>query len=296
MATAPSSPAIAISIDLEEYFQVEVMNGVVERAQWEAMPARAEAATDRLLAAFAEAGARATFFAVGWLAERQPQLLRRITAAGHELGCHSYWHRPVFRLTPDEFAQDTRRAVAALADAAGVAVRGYRAPNFSLRCDGSMDWAFDTLAANGFTYDSSVHPIRHPFYGAPRAPRLPFPLANGMWEFPMATVAVGARRLPMAGGGFWRLAPLAYTRWGLRQALRQGLQPVCYLHPWELDPGQPRQALARRQRLRHYTGLAGMEAKLRRLLRDFRCLPLADLYAQQLHGREAALVAGGASA
>ncbi|MGN6593106.1 MAG: XrtA system polysaccharide deacetylase [Terriglobales bacterium] len=296
MAAAVPSPAIAISIDLEEYFQVEVMHGVVERAQWEQMPARAEAATDRLLAVLAEAGAQATFFAVGWLAERQPQLLRRIAAAGHEIGCHSYWHQPVFRLTPAEFAEDTRRAVGAVGDATGRTVRGYRAPNFSIRCDGSMDWAFDTLAANGFAYDSSVHPIRHPFYGAPTAPRLPFRLANGMWEFPMATVALGGRRLPMAGGGFWRLAPLAYTRWGLRQALRQGLQPVCYLHPWELDPDQPRLGLAPRQRLRHYTGLAGMETKLRRLLREFRCVPLADLYAEQLSTPRAAALAGGVPA
>jgi polysaccharide deacetylase family protein (PEP-CTERM system associated) len=282
MDTAAPSPAVAISIDLEEYFQVEVMHGVVERGQWEHMPARAEAATDRLLAAFGEAGAQATFFAVGWLAERQPQLLRRITTAGHEIGCHSYWHRPVFRLTPAEFAEDTRRAVGVIEDAAGMAVRGYRAPNFSIRCDGSMDWAFDTLAANGFEYDSSVHPIHHPFYGAPTAPRRPFRLANGLWEFPMATVAVGRRRLPMAGGGFWRLAPLAYTRWALRTALRQGLQPVCYLHPWELDAEQPRQALSGLRRFRHYVGLAGMEGKLRRLLREFRCQPLAEMLAAQL--------------
>jgi polysaccharide deacetylase family protein (PEP-CTERM system associated) len=210
------------------------------------------------------------------------------------LGCHSYWHQPVFRLTPEEFAHDTRQAVAAIANATGVAVRGYRAPNFSIRCDGSMDWAFDTLAASGFEYDSSVHPIRHPFYGAPTAPRLPFRLANGLWEFPMATVAWGQRRLPMAGGGFWRLAPLAYTRWALRAALRQGLQPVCYLHPWELDPEQPRQPLAARQRVRHYAGLAGMEGKLRRLLREFRCLPLRQMFAAELaQPRMRAAVAAG---
>jgi polysaccharide deacetylase family protein (PEP-CTERM system associated) len=288
MPLPTQAATIAVSIDLEEYFQVEVMSGVVELSRWDSMPARAEASTERLLAAMSETGAQATFFAVGWLAERQPQLLRRIAAAGHEIGCHSYWHRPVFRLTPAEFAEDTRRAVAAIEDAAGVALAGYRAPNFSLRCDGSMDWAFDTLAANGFTYDSSVHPIHHPFYGAPTAPRQPFRLANGLWEFPMATVAWGRRRLPMAGGGFWRLAPLPYTRWALRQALRQGLRPVCYLHPWELDPDQPRQPLAAGQRLRHYAGLRGMEAKLRRLLREFRCLPLARMYADELGEARAA--------
>lgn len=294
MATDTQKPAIAISIDLEEYFQVEAMNGIVTPAAWEMMPARAEAASERLLAALAEADAQATFFAVGWLAERRPQLLRRIAAAGHELGCHSYWHRPVFRLTPAEFAEDTRRAVAAIADAAGVAVRGYRAPNFSIRCDGSMDWAWETLAANGFAYDSSVHPIHHPFYGAPRAPRRPFRLAYGLWEFPMATVAMGGRRLPMSGGGFWRLAPLAYTRWALRAALRQGLRPVCYLHPWEMDPGQPRQPLPALQRIRHYVGLAGMERKLRRLLKEFRCQPLAQLHAVELE--RAAAAAGGVPA
>ena len=267
--SSPQAGAVAISIDLEEYFQVEAMAAVVDRADWPAIPSRVEAATERLLEAFAETGAQATFFAVGWLAERRPALLRRIAAAGHEIGCHSYWHRPVFHLTPAEFAADTRRAKAAIEDAVGRAIHGYRAPNFSIRCDGSMNWAFDELVECGFAYDSSIHPIRHPFYGAPSAPRLPFRMGNGLWELPMATVALGQRRLPMAGGGFWRLAPLGYIRWALRQALRQGLQPVCYLHPWELDPRQPRQPLPHAQRWRHYVGLAGTEKKLRALLHEF---------------------------
>lgn len=263
------SGRVAISIDLEEYFQVEVMVGVVDRAHWAAMPPRIERNTERLLTAFADADAQATFFVVGWIAERYPALIARIAAAGHEIGCHSYWHRPVFGLTAAEFREDTRRAKAVIEDAVGQGVQGYRAPNFSIRCNGSMDWAFEELAACGFVYDSSVHPIHHPFYGAPTAPRVPFRMNNGLWEFPMATVALGRRRLPMAGGGFWRLAPLGYLRWAVRQALQQGLQPVCYLHPWELDPQQPRQALPPARRWRHYAGLAGTEKKLRALLREF---------------------------
>lgn len=276
-------PAVAISIDLEEYFQVEAMAGVVARADWEAMPARIEANTERLLACFAEAGAQATFFVVGWLAERYPRLIARVAAAGHEIGCHSYWHRPVFRLSAAEFREDTRRAKAAIEAAAGCELLGYRAPNFSIRLDGSMDWALETLVEAGFRYDSSLHPIHHPFYGAGHGARTPYPVAGGaLWELPLATANFLGQRLPMAGGGYWRLAPLAYIRWGLRRALAQGLRPICYLHPWELDPGQPRLPLPRSRRFRHYVGLDGTEVKLRRLLREFGGQTVQALFAPEV--------------
>ncbi len=296
-------PRIALSIDLEEYFQVEAMTGVVQRADWDALPSRIEANTHRVLEAFAAASARATFFVVGWVAERFPRLIAEVAAAGHEIGCHSYWHRPVFGLSAQEFRDDTRRAKAVIEAAAGCEVRGYRAPNFSIRTPSpqgpgavdapdAMDWALEVLAEAGFAYDSSVHPVRHPLYGAATAPRGPFYLPRfGLWEFPLATVALGRHRLPMAGGGYWRLAPWVYTRWAIQQALRQGLQPVCYLHPWELDPGQPRLSLPAARRFRHYVGLAGTQSKLRRLLQEFGSETLRELFSAELEPTRAGALA-----
>lgn len=276
---------LAVSIDLEEYFQVEAMAGVVRREDWTSLAPRIDYTTHRLLELFAAAGAHATFFVVGWLAERYPRLIAEVAAAGHELGCHSYWHRPVFRLSAAEFREDTRRAKAAIEAAAGVPIYGYRAPNFSIRCVGAarMPWALEVLAEAGFHYDSSLHPVRHPLYGAADAPRHPFLLPEfGLWEFPLATVACGRQRLPMAGGAYWRVAPAAYIHWALRAAQRQGLRPVCYLHPWEIDPAQPRLALPLRSRLRHYTGLASTASKLRGVLQAFPCRTIAALYPREL--------------
>lgn len=286
-ATIPTPPPalLAITVDLEEYFQVEAMAGVVARADWEVMAPRIEANTAKLLEIFAAAAARATFFVVGWVAQRYPQLIASIAAQGHEIGCHSFWHRPVFGLSVEEFRDDTRRAKDAIEAATGLRVGGYRAPNFSIRSSGAnaMGWALDILAEAGFRYDSSLHPIRHPLYGAAHAPRLPFRIpGTGLWEFPLASVAIGRHRLPMAGGGYWRLAPLVYTRWALRRALREGLRPICYLHPWELDRGQPRLPLPAARRFRHYVGLAATEAKLRCLLAEFGCQPIQALFASEL--------------
>lgn len=181
-----------------------------------------------------------------------------------------------------EFRDDTRRAKAAIETAAGCSVAGYRAPNFSIRA--GMEWAWEALAEEGFRYDSSVHPIRHPFYGAAAAPRLPHTVANGaLWELPLATAAWAGQRLPMAGGGYWRLAPLGYTRWALRCALRQSQRAICYLHPWELDPQQPRVALPPVRRFRHYVGLGATEARLRALLRDFGSRTVSAVFAHELY-------------
>jgi polysaccharide deacetylase family protein (PEP-CTERM system associated) len=276
----PSQTRVAVTVDLEEYFQVEVMSQAVSRGEWERMPARVEANTERLLEIFDDAGARGTFFVVGWVAERYSRLIEKVASAGHELGCHSYWHRPVLRLGAEEFREDTRRAKAAVEDAAGVEVAGYRAPNFSLRLE--TPWHWEVLAEAGFGYDSSVHPIRHPLYGAATAPRQPFRTGAGLWEIPVATASLWGARLPVGGGAYWRLAPLAYTRWGLRREIRRGLRAVCYLHPWEIDPEQPRVALPAGRRLRHYTGLGGLERKLRALLREFGSRPVRELYATEL--------------
>ncbi|MGH9414677.1 MAG: XrtA system polysaccharide deacetylase [Terriglobales bacterium] len=289
MIPIPAPARMALSVDLEEYFQVEVMSGHIARSAWGAMPSRVEAAVECLLAMLQRARARATFFVVGWIAERFPGLVARLAAQGHEIGCHSHWHRPVFRLTAAEFRRDTRRAKAAIEAAAGGAIAGYRAPNFSLRGSGpqAMPWAFAVLAEAGFCYDSSVHPVWHPLYGAAGAPRRPWRVGDsGLWELPLATLACGRWRLPMAGGAYWRWAPLAYTQWGLRRVLEEGLRPICYVHPWEIDGGQPRQNLAWSGRLRHYHGIAGMSGKIERLLGEFGSAPIAQLYAGELSAGE----------
>lgn len=290
MPLASSQPpsargALAVTVDLEEYFQVQVMVGVVRPDDWGNLPSRVEAQTEALLELFAAADAAGTFFVVGWVAERYPRLIARVAAAGHEIACHSYWHRPVFELTPAEFREDTRRAKAVIENAIGAAVAGYRAPNFSIHPE--MDWAWDVLADAGFAYDSSLHPVRHPLYGAAHAPRRPFRLPrHGMWELPLATAELLGQRLPVAGGAYWRFAPLVYSRWGLGRAASDLGRAIAYLHPWELDPGQPRLPLRLSQRLRHYTGTAGLARKLRRLLAAFGSLPLRTLYAPELSRAE----------
>lgn len=277
----PAQPRVAVTVDLEEYFQVQVMHGVVRMEDWDHLPSRIEPQTERLLELFADAGARGTFFVVGWVAERFPALIRNIAAAGHELACHSYWHRRVCELTPQEFREDTRRAKRAVEDAAGCAVYGYRAPNFSIPLD--LDWAWDVLRESGFGYDSSLHPIRHFAYGAAAAPRTPFRLERqGLWELPMATTMLWGQRLPMAGGAYWRLAPTAYIHRGLMRAQRELGRAIAYLHPWELDTEQPRLPLTSVQRVRHYAGQQGMAAKLAHVLRCFGSRPIAELYAAEL--------------
>jgi polysaccharide deacetylase family protein (PEP-CTERM system associated) len=258
-----------MSVDVEEYFQVWALADVVATADWDRWPSRVEASTRRTLELFAAAGVRATFFVLGWVAERRPQLVRAVVAAGHELASHGYGHAKVTSLEPAAFRADVARAKAMLEDAAGVAVTGYRAPSFSIGPD--TWWAYDVLADTGHRYSSSLHPIRHDHYGLPNAPRTPFrPLAGPLVEVPVATLDLGVR-VSCAGGGHFRLLPYPWTRWCLDRLTRTERRPgVFYFHPWELDPGQPRVAgLPWRARLRHYTNLDAMEAKLRRLLRDF---------------------------
>jgi polysaccharide deacetylase family protein (PEP-CTERM system associated) len=267
-----------LSVDVEDYFQVEAFADIVDRSQWEQFESRVEVNTRRMLDLLDEAGATATFFALGWIAERHPRLLKDIAARGHELGCHSYWHRLVHTLSRDEFADDTRLAKDRIEQAAGVRVIGYRAPTFSIT-KRSL-WALEVLAAAGFVYDSSIFPIRHDVYGIPDAPRAPFRVstpAGDLLEFPITTFRLpGAPNLPVGGGGFLRLLPLAYTRYGLRRAAAEGLPVVLYVHPWELDPDQPRIAGRLRSRLRHYTGLSRTAARLKAVLQDGRFTSFRD--------------------
>jgi len=261
----------ALSVDVEDWFQVQAFAGVIPRGTWDGLDRRVEANTDRVLDLFAAVGTRATFFTLGWVAERHPGLVRRIVAAGHELASHGHGHELVHAIGPEKFRADVARAKAVLEDAGGIAVHGYRAPTFSI-APRIAPWAHAVLAETGHSYSSSVFPVRHDLYGAPDAPRVPWrPDPSGVLELPMTTVRIGSRNLPCSGGGWFRMFPYALFRAGLaRVNAQEKLRGIFYFHPWEIDPQQPRVANApARSRLRHYSGLAGMHGKLERLLRDF---------------------------
>jgi polysaccharide deacetylase family protein (PEP-CTERM system associated) len=268
----------ALTVDVEEYFQVEAFAGVIDRGAWDSFPRRVVRNTDRLLDLLAEAGASGTFFTLGWVAERHPELVRRIVAEGHELASHGSDHHRIDRQSPAEFRDDIRRSKALLEDISGTAVIGYRAPTFSVGV--GSGWAHAVLAEEGFRYSSSVYPIAHDLYGVPQAPRRPFCPQPGFVEIPLTTVRLFGRNFPTAGGGYFRLLPYAVTRAALRKAGNE-LRTSCvfYLHPWEIDPGQPRQIQAPlRSRLRHYVNLGRTEERLCRLLKDFRWTRMDRLF------------------
>jgi polysaccharide deacetylase family protein (PEP-CTERM system associated) len=267
-------PANAMSVDVEDYFQTEAMSAAAPRTRWDSFTPHVEANTNALFELFAQYQVRATFFFLGWVAERFPQVVRQAHELGHEVGCHSYWHRPVFRLSPDEFKQDTYRARNVIQDATGAPVRGYRAPNFSI--NQSVPWAYPILEELGFEYDSSVYPIHHKLYGNHGAQRYPYLAGVKLIEIPVATWRVFKQNVPVAGGAYLRILPYALMRHGIRSINNQEKAPaVLYMHPWEIDDSQPRLEVSWKSRTRQYTGLAGMKAKLERLLRDF---ALASIY------------------
>lgn len=278
----------AITIDVEDYFHTEAMSGAAPRDAWDSFPSRVEGATDRLLELFARHEVKGTFFVLGWVAERFPALVQRIARGGHELACHSYWHRPVFRLTSDEFREDTRRAADAIASAAGCAVLGYRAPSFSITP--GTEWAWDVLAELGFAYDSSVNPIRHDFYSNAAAPRLPYRVAGGrLLQIPIATVRAAGNNLPCGGGAYLRFFPAAYLSWGITRMNSQEQAPaMCYLHPWEVDPGQPRLKVGWKSRVRQYTNLSQTAQKLEHLLSRHKFTTVREAYAGSLNASPAA--------
>ncbi|MDJ0977851.1 MAG: DUF3473 domain-containing protein [Erythrobacter sp.] len=261
----------ALSVDVEDWFQVGAFEGVIERAKWNGISARVESNVDAILALFADAGVKATFFSLGWIAERHPALMRRIAEAGHEIASHGYDHARVFTFDRAAFGEDIRKARAILEDATGQRVAGYRAPSFSI--DARTPWAFEELAQQGYTYSSSVAPVAHDHYGWPEAPRFAFrPVAGAdLIELPVTTARLGGRRVAAGGGGFFRVLPYSFSRWAIRQVNRDEKRPaVFYFHPWEIDPDQPRvPAAPLRSRLRHYTGLKTMGGKLKALLGDF---------------------------
>ena len=259
-----------LSVDVEDWFQVGAFERVIDRNDWPTLQSRVETNTDTVLDLFAESNAKATFFTLGWVAERCPALIRRIVDAGHEIASHGVDHQRVFTMTPDQFRDDIGRARKALEDAAGVAVTGYRAPSFSI--DKRTPWAHRVLAEEGYAYSSSVAPVRHDHYGWPEAPRFAFrPVADAaLIELPVTTARIG-RRTMATGGGFFRLFPSAFTNWAVRQVNADDRPAIFYFHPWEIDPGQPRVANAPlRSKLRHYSRLGAMAGKLRHLVEGHR--------------------------
>jgi polysaccharide deacetylase family protein (PEP-CTERM system associated) len=273
-ASAPRPPQVLLTVDVEDYFHVEAFSQIAARENWEEYPSRVEQNTESLLELFEGLGVRATFFVLGWVAERCPGLVRRIHATGHEVACHSYWHRRVNNLTPNEFRHDTRQAKDVLEDLIGGPVRGYRAPTFSVVH--SSLWALEILSELGFKYDSSIYPVRHDVYGIPGWPLSPARVHLGpasIIEVPAPTVDVLGQGLPYGGGGYLRILPLAYHEWALDRVIktRPGL---IYIHPWEIDPNQPRIGAPLKSKLRHYTGLGKLRNKLERLISRYPCAPV----------------------
>jgi polysaccharide deacetylase family protein (PEP-CTERM system associated) len=261
----------ALTIDVEDYFQVSAFAPTIAPETWDSLPCRIERNLDVIFSLLDEHKARATFFTLGWIAERYPHLVRRIVEHGHELASHGYAHLRASDQSRTEFLQDVTRAKALLEDISGVAVHGYRAPSFSIGC-GNL-WAMQCLSEAGYRYSSSVYPIRHDHYGMPDAPRFAFQPegANGLLELPVTTVQLFNRNLPAGGGGYFRLLPYSVSRWCLNRVNAVDRQPcIFYFHPWEIDPDQPRQTgISLKTRFRHYVNLSSMERRIRALCSDF---------------------------
>jgi polysaccharide deacetylase family protein (PEP-CTERM system associated) len=262
----------AMTIDVEDYFHVSVFDGLLARASWDTLESRVRANTARLLDILDEYAVRGTFFVLGWVAERFPELVREIASRRHEVASHGYAHRLVYDQTPAAFREDVRRAKSLIEEASGQRVLGYRAPSYSIT-PRSL-WALDVLLEEGYRYDSSIFPIRHDRYGIPVSERQPYAIdrpQGSLLEFPGSTTKVGPMNLPVAGGGYFRIFPYRYTRWGISRVNRLERRPVVfYLHPWEIDPDQPRLPAGRLGAFRHYRNLALTESRLRQLLRDFK--------------------------
>lgn len=267
-ATQPEGVLNALSVDVEDWFQVGAFEGVISRDDWERLPSRVERNADAVRALFARAGVKATFFTLGWVAERHPALLRRIAEDGHEIASHGWDHKRVHAMDAAEFRRDVIRAQQAIEQACGVRPAGYRAPSFSI--DARTPWAHEILAELGYAYSSSVAPVVHDHYGWREAPRFAYrPVAGAeLIELPVTTVEIAGRRMAAGGGGFFRLLPYRFSDWAISRVNRAERRPaIFYFHPWEIDPGQPRVAGAPlKSRLRHYTNLSGMEHKLLKLL------------------------------
>ena len=274
----PARITNALTIDVEDYFQVSAMAPYIRRSQWDSIDCRVERNVDRILALLARHDTRATFFTLGWVAERYPQLVRAIVAQGHELASHGHGHERASDLSREAFSQDITRAKQVLEDVGGVAVQGYRAPSFSIG-EGNL-WAFDCLQQAGYRYSSSIYPIKHDHYGMPDAPRFAHTIRDGLIEIPITTVRLGQRNLPSSGGGWFRLFPYALSRWMIGRVNRADHAPaIFYFHPWEIDHEQPRVAgIDLKTRFRHYVNIARTERRLEGLLRDFSWGRMDDIF------------------
>jgi len=277
---SPADVVDGLSVDLEDYFQVEAFAASVPRSRWPLFNSRSRRNTLRTLELLARNGCRATFFVLGWVAERDPGLIQEVAAAGHELACHSHLHRPLYQLKPSEFREDLRRSRDAIESAAGTRVFGFRAPTFSITEESS--WALEILAEEEFEYDSSIFPVHHDLYGMPKAPRWihlrHLPSGRTIWEIPPSTVRIGGTNIPFGGGGYLRQLPMTFTRWAIKNLHVRERQPVIvYFHPWELDPDQPRIAGNWKSRIRHYRGLDKTAERLNEILSRGTFQPLANL-------------------
>ena len=274
------APAItnALTIDVEDYFQVSAMAPYILRSEWDTRECRVERNVERILALLARHNTHATFFTLGWLAERYPQLVRAIVDQGHELASHGYGHERASDLSREAFRDDIVRAKRLLEDIGGVAVQGYRAPSFSIGT-GNL-WAFDSLQAAGYRYSSSIYPIQHDHYGMPDAPRFAHEVADGLIEIPVTTLRLRGRNWPSSGGGYFRLLPYALSRWMIGKVNADDRQPaIFYFHPWEIDHDQPRVAgIDLKTRFRHYVNIGRMENRLDGLLGDFRWGRMDDIF------------------
>lgn len=268
----------ALTIDVEDYFQVSALAPHFPRKDWEKVPCRVERNMDVILSMLHEYGAKATFFTLGWVAERYPHLVRLIAMEGHELASHGYAHQRASDQSPGAFLADITLAKTVLEDIAGSAVIGYRAPSFSI--GKSNPWAHDCIAEAGYQYSSSVYPVKHDHYGVPDAPRFPYRLDNGLLEMPITTVRYLGRNLPAGGGGYFRLLPYSASRWLIRQVNETDKKPAMfYFHPWEVDPEQPRvPGTTAKTRFRHYVNLSRTEDRLRRLMNDFSWGRMDDVF------------------
>ncbi|WP_340316808.1 XrtA system polysaccharide deacetylase [Rhizorhabdus argentea] len=260
-----------LSVDIEDWFQVGAFEKTIRRDDWDSLAPRVERNSDAVIELFGRGAVKATFFTLGWVAQRHPQLIRRIVDSGHELASHGWDHVRVFTMTPDQFRDDIRRTRAMLEDLSGQKVTGYRAPSFSI--DRRTPWAHEILAEEGYAYSSSVAPVAHDHYGWPEAPRFAFRPVEGspLVELPVTTARLRGRIVAAGGGGFFRLFPYAFSRWAIRQVNAEQRPAIFYFHPWEIDTGQPRVAKAPlKSKIRHYARLGAMEGKLERVIGDFR--------------------------
>lgn len=272
----------ALTIDVEDYFQVAALAEAVDRKDWSSMEYRVEKNTDQLLEMLERKDLRATFFTLGWVAERSPDLVRRIQKAGHEVASHGYSHQLVYSQTPEVFREETRKSKAILEDITGQPITGYRAASYSITAQSR--WALDILCEEGFEWDSSIFPVHHDRYGMPGTPHEPYRLKapNGgtLLEFPLSTCPIGSYRLPIAGGGYFRLYPYWLSRWGLGKINRAGQPFIFYLHPWEIDPGQPRLKVSAFSKFRHYNNLDKCMKRLNKLTDDFRFGTVSDVLSE----------------